>query len=129
MNTFGKHLVVKKQLSPIHEKEIFCEIIDLYEDVALRGIDLTRNTGINLDGYNEDFYLIIENLIYVKYGEWKSEIITWYIWERKDIITGEIGIMEITNEDTDKTREVIIKCSEDLWDVLDELSKKKNKDE
>ena len=129
MNTFGKHLVVKKQLAPIHEKEIFCEIIDLYEDVALRGIDLTRNTGINLDGYNEDFYLIIENLIYVKYGEWKSEIITWYIWERKDIITGEIGIMEITNEDTDKTREVIIKCSEDLWDVLDELSKKKNKDE
>lgn len=129
MNTFGKHLIVKKQLSPIHEKEIFCEIIDLYEDVALRGIDLTRNTGINLDGYNEDFYLIIENLIYVKYGEWKSEIITWYIWERKDIITGEIGIMEITNEDTDKTREVIVKCSEDLWDVLDELSKKKNKDE
>ena len=125
MNTFGKHLIVKKQLSPIHEKEIFCEIIDLYEDVALRGIDLTRNTGINLDGYNEDFYLIIENLIYVKYGEWKSEIITWYIWERKDIITGEIGIMEITNEDTDKTREVIVKCSEDLWDVLDELSKKK----
>ena len=35
------------------------------------------NNGIDLNEYNEDYYVVIENLIYLKYGEWKTEIITW----------------------------------------------------
>ena len=84
---------------------------------------MRENNGIDLNEYNEDYYVVIENLIYLKYGEWKTEIITWYIWERKDIITGEIGLMEWTNDDTEETKEVIIKCAEDLWDVLNEIDK------
>jgi|TARA_R110000744_G_scaffold371891_1_gene483177 hypothetical protein len=123
MQNLGKHLLIKKKISPLHEKDLFCEIVDLYEDIALRGTLLRENNGIDLNEYNEDYYVVIENLIYLKYGEWKTEIITWYIWERKDIITGEIGLMEWTNDDTEETKEVIIKCAEDLWDVLNEIDK------
>ena len=121
MQNLGKHLLIKKKISPLLEKDIFCDIVDLYEEVALRGVNLQETTGIGLTGYNEDFYVIIENLLFLKYGEWKTEIITWYVWERKDIITGDIGAMEYTNEVTDVTKEVIIKCAEDLWDVLKEI--------
>jgi hypothetical protein len=124
MKNLGKHLILKKRLSPLLEKDLFCEIVDLYEDKAIRNTFLTNDTGINLIEYNEDFYLIIENLLYLKYGEWKTEIISWYIWERKDYITGEIGLMEWSDSKTDEVKEVIIKCSEDLWDILEEIDKK-----
>ncbi len=124
MKNLGKHLILKKRLSPLLEKDLFCEIVDLYEDKAIRSTFLTNDTGINLIEYNEDFYLIIENLLYLKYGEWKTEIISWYIWERKDYVTGEIGLMEWSDSKTDEVKEVIIKCSEDLWDILEEIDKK-----
>ncbi len=124
MKNLGKHLILKKRLSPLLEKDLFCEIVDLYEDKAIRNTFLTNDTGINLIEYNEDFYLIIENLLYLKYGEWKTEIISWYIWERKDYVTGEIGLMEWSDSKTDEVKEVIIKCSEDLWDILEEIDKK-----
>jgi len=121
MKDFGKKLNLKKRINPLNEKDLFCEIIDLYESVAIRGTTLDEGIGINLINYDEDFYIIIENLLFLKYGDWKTEIINWYIWERKDIITGEIGVLEWTNEDTDQTKEVIIKCAEDLWDVLNDI--------
>lgn len=128
MKNFGKYLSLKKQFSPLHEKELFCEIIDLYEDSAIRSINLKENNGVNLNRYNEDFYIIIENLIYLKYGEWKTEIITWYVWERKDYDTGEIGLLEYSSDDSEEYKEITIKCSEDLWDVLEEIeNSSKNK--
>jgi|TARA_R110000772_G_scaffold205705_2_gene316320 hypothetical protein len=127
MKEFGKNLGLKKRINPLDEKELFCEIVDLYEEAAIRGTLLDENTGINLMEYDEDFYIIIENLFYLKYGEWKTEIVTWYVWERKDIVTGEIGVLEWTNEDTDETKEVIIKCAKELWDLLTEIDNAKNK--
>jgi hypothetical protein len=62
MKNLGKHLSVKKRLSPLIEKDLFCEIVDLYEDKAIRNTFLSEDTGINLIEYNEDFYLIMKKL-------------------------------------------------------------------
>jgi len=121
MKDLGKYLNIKKRISPLDEKELFCEIVDLYESVALRGHNTYEDVGINLAEYDEEFYVIIENLIYLKYGEWKTEIITWYVWDRKNLITGEIGLLEWSNEKTEEVKEVLIKCAEDLWDILKEI--------
>ena len=32
--------------------------------------------------------------------------------------------MEWSDDKTDEVKEVIIKCSEDLWDILEEIDKK-----
>ena len=36
--------------------------------------------GFDTSTYDEPFYLIIENLFYVKYGEWKTDIILWWAY-------------------------------------------------
>jgi hypothetical protein len=124
MKELGKYLNVKKQNSTLPEKEMFCELITLYEEIVLRGDKLAENFVIDLTDYDDDFYLLIENLFHLHYGDWKTEIITWYIWERKNPETGEIGMLEWTDNDTDETKEILIECAEDLWEILKQIGDK-----
>lgn len=124
MNPFGKNLTFKKRGTEINEKELFCELVNMYEELAIRSEKLYSEWSLSFQDYEEAFFLTIENLFYLKYGEWKTQIITWYVWERKDIETGEIGTLEWNDEDTGKTTEVILKCSEDLWDILKQIENK-----
>jgi hypothetical protein len=123
VKSFGKHLNIKKQANPLEEKELFCELIEQYETVANRSTRLYQEHGLEFRDYDENFLLIIDNLFYLKYGEWKTEIIIWYIWERMDV-DGNIGTLEYTDLDTGESNEVIVKCAEDLWDVLKAIEKK-----
>ena len=125
MIEFGKKLHIKKRTNPLNDKDMFCELVELYEELVLRGDKIANEFQLNLINYEDGFYLLIENLFFTKYGDWKTEIITWYIWERKDIDTGEIGLLEWTNDKTEETKEILIKCAEDLWDVLEAIDNNK----
>ena len=125
MIEFGKKLHIKKRTNPLNDKDMFCELVELYEELVLRGDKIANEFQLNLINYEDGFYLLIENLFFTKYGDWKTEIITWYIWERKDIDTGEIGLLEWTNDETEETKEILIKCAEDLWDVLEDIDNNK----
>ena len=126
MKEFGKKLLIKKRSTPLNDKDMFCDLVDLYEDLVLRGDQIYKEFSLNLTNYEDNFYILIENLFYAKYGDWKTEIITWYVWERKDVDTGEIGLLEWSDESTEEVKEFIIKCSEDLWDVLEAIDNHKN---
>ena len=126
MIEFGKKLHIKKRTNPLNDKDMFCELVELYEELVLRGDKIANEFQLNLINYEDGFYLLIENLFFTKYGDWKTEIITWYIWERKDIDTGEIGLLEWTNDKTEETKEILIKCAEDLWDVLEAIDNNKS---
>ena len=126
MIEFGKKLDIKKRTNPLNDKDMFCELVELYEELVLRGDKIANEFQLNLINYEDGFYLLIENLFFTKYGDWKTEIITWYIWERKDIDTGEIGLLEWTNDETEETKEILIKCAEDLWDVLEAIDNNKS---
>ena len=122
MKEFGKYLNLKKKQSPLEENELVCEIIDTYESIANRSNKLYNDYGLEFKDYDEVFLLMIDNLFYLKYGEWKTEIIVWYVWERMDE-EGNIGSLEYENTETGDSKEVIVKCSEDLWDILQEIEK------
>ena len=120
MKQFGKHLNLRKKSSPLDEKELFCEIIDILENTIHRSKRLYNEHGIEFQEYDENFLLVIDNLFFLKYGEWKTNIIIWYLWERMDE-EGNIGELEYEDLDTGKTKVVIVKCPEDLWDILKEI--------
>lgn len=120
MKQFGKYLTLRKKTSPLQEKELFCDIIEILEATINRSRRLYKDHGLEFQEYDENFFLIIENLFYLQYGEWKTEIVSWYLWERADD-QGNIGELEYEDLTTGKTRVVIIKCAEDLWDILKEI--------
>lgn len=120
MKEFGKYLNLRKKTSPFQEKELFCEIVEVLESTIRRSRKLYKEHGLEFQEYDENFFIIIENLFYLNYGEWKTEIISWYFWERADDL-GNIGELEYEDLSTGKKRVVIVKNAEDLWDILKEI--------
>jgi hypothetical protein len=123
MNIFGKNLTLKKRSIPLNEKEFFCDIVDLIEFVSLRSDAMFEEMGVDTTDYDDNFYILIEELFRLNYGDWKTDIMLWYIWERKDK-EGNIGLLTINNDDTDETEEIIVKTSEDLWNVFKKIEGK-----
>jgi hypothetical protein len=125
MKQFGKHLNLRKKSSPLDEKELFCEIIEVLETTIKRSNKLYKEHGLEFKEYDENFLLVIDNLFFLKYGEWKTTIIVWYLWERMDE-EGNIGELEYEDLDTGKTKVVRVKCAEDLWDIIKEIENNTN---
>ena len=122
MKVFGKNISVKKRSTPLNEKEQFCDILEVMEDNMLRLNELFK-LGLDFINYEDSFYLVTETLLRLHYGDWQTDLITWYLYDRKDYNTGEIALMEWTNEDTDETKEVEINTPSDLWDAIQEISR------
>lgn len=123
LNNYGKKFKFKKREKKekiISEKDLFIETLDFLEKNWAKSNQVYDLFGINLLEYEESYFKAIENLILLKYGMWKAEIILWYVFGRKDN-EGKIYPLSIHNED-ESTEEVIIDTPEDLWNILEKIS-------
>jgi hypothetical protein len=120
---FGQKL--KIQESPKSKlkkkKELFVGLIQMYENCWLKSNALYNDFGLNLVEYEEDFFIVLENLIYLHFGETKGQIILWYIYDRVDMETGESGNIILENEDelgNINTIEYKVENVEQLWEFM-----------
>lgn len=94
----------------------------MYEACWEKSNKLYDTFGVNLINYEEDFFIIMENLIYLHFGELHGRLIIWYIYERIDMETGDISSIILENTD-DKgittSKEIRIDTAEDLWNFLE----------
>lgn len=123
LSNYGKKFKFKKREKKeriISEKDLFIETVDFLEKSWIKSNKAYDLLGINLLEYEESYFKAIENLIVLKYGMWKAEIILWYVFGRIDS-EGKIYPLSINNED-ESTEEIILSTSEDLWNVLEKIS-------
>ena len=126
MKNFGKNVNIKsKKKKDLSEKEIFVDIVALLDDCFSRSASLEQH-NLNITSYEEPFYVIIENLMYMKYGEWKTDIILWWVYDRYNE-EGEIQPIKLNDHIEDKQEEVLIETSEQLWEFLKRIDKLENK--
>lgn len=123
LNNFGKKLKVNQRSAKqpqITEKEVFIETINMLMECWNRSNAAYEAFKINLLEYEEKYFQVIENLILVKYGTWKTEIILWYIFAREDN-DGSVAplILQIKDKEDE---EVILESPEQLWDLLERLN-------
>lgn len=124
LNNFGKKLKVSQrsiQKQPeVTEKELFVETVNMLYECWLRSNAAYETFKINLLEYEEKYFQVIENLILIKYGTWKTEIILWYIFAREDA-EGNIAplILQIKEKEDE---EVLLETPEQLWDLLERLN-------
>ena len=126
MKNFGKNVNIKsKKKKELSEKEIFIEIISLLDDCFERSSELEQH-ALNITSYEEPFYIMIENLLFIKYGEWKTDIILWWVYNRFDE-EGNVVAIKLNDHIEDKQEEVIVETAEQLWDFLKRIDKLENK--
>ena len=126
MKNFGKNVNIKpKKQKGLSEKEIFVDIISLLDDCFSRSASLEQH-NLNITSYDEPFYIMIENLLFLKYGEWKTDIILWWAYNRFDE-NGEIKPIELNDHVENKQEEVLVETTEQLWEFLKRIDKLENK--
>ncbi len=76
--------------------------------------------------YDEPFYIMIENLMFLKYGEWKTDIILWWVYNRYNE-EGEIMPIKLNDHVENVEEEVMIENADQLWEFLKRIDKLENK--
>lgn len=124
MKNFGKNVNIKaKNQSPtLSEKDIFINVVDILDQCWERSNDLSEEFGMDMTSYDEPFYLMIENLLYIKYGEWKTDVILWWAYNR---FNENDELMPIKlNDHVEKTEEeILVETPEQLWEFLKRIDK------
>jgi hypothetical protein len=127
LNKLGKQLKLTKRKASnkkLTDKETFIDLITRLESGWNDSNELYENFKINLSEYEENFFSLIEDLILLHFGDWKTEIILWYIYGRIDE-EGNIFSLMVSHKDKKEQEEVIINNPSQLWDFLVRLEKEK----
>jgi hypothetical protein len=120
MKNFGKNVNIKsKKKKAISEKETLIDIILLLDECFARSSLLEQN-NLNIMNYEESFYVMIENLLYLKYGENKTDIILWWVYDRFDE-EGEIKPIKILSKEDNEKKEIMIQTAEQLYEFLKQI--------
>ena len=123
MKNFGKHLNIKSRIKDPTDKDLFIEIINLLDECWTRSNVIEGQFGLGITNYEEPFYLIAENLIYMHYGEWQGDIILWWLFERLDEDESLLPI-NLNDHDKEVEEEVFIETAEELWNFIKKIEKK-----
>jgi hypothetical protein len=124
LNNFGSKLKFSKS-GKSEEKEIFIETVVLLEHCWTRTNVMHEELGIDLWSYEETYYKIIENLIFLKYSESIANLVLWYVYDRFDA-DGKLLGLSITLPGKEPKLHMI-KTPLDLWNLIEKINKANNK--
>ena len=115
---FGQRLKLEesKTTKVLKEKEVFIENVTILEGALKRSDKLYDEFTIDVYMYEEPFLQVIENMFLIKYGEIISEIVFWYLYDRKDD-DGNIYPLVLEEEDKEPV-DIILKTPADLWKFI-----------
>lgn len=119
IKNFGQRLRMEESNSTKvkKEKEIFIENVDLLEQCIKRTEVLAMGLSIDLIDYEDPFWVVIENMFLLMYGEVVYELVFWYLYDRIDE-DGKLNPL-IFEEEGKEPKEIKIKNSSDLWKFIE----------
>lgn len=119
IKNFGQRLRMEESNSTKvkKEKEIFIENVDLLEQCIKRAEALAVGLSIDLIDYEDPFWVVIENMFLLMYGEVVYELVFWYLYDRIDE-DGKLNPL-IFEEEGKEPKEIKIKNSSDLWKFIE----------
>ena len=113
----GENVTIKE--SPKSEEDrresLFIETISSLEHIWNVDNKLHEEYGIDLMGFTQHYYHVVENLIAMLFGYDKAEIIWWWVLERFDADGKLLGI------ETEDGKVHMLKTSQQLYKFLKKL--------
>ena len=119
LSNFGKKFKSKKRVKSskvLTELDMFIDVVNRLEKCWDKSNKIYETFKVNILEYEEDYFQIIEDLLLMKYGSWKTEIILWYAFGRKDS-DGNVFPLIMQPKGEEK-KEVILNTSSELWTFL-----------
>ena len=102
----------KKRTEDDDQRERFEKIIQMMQEIEVRGILLATDLRLDFTSYDEKFYKVIDNLIELQFGKEVAELIFFYLYERENPDGS-------TNELLDKNDDIVpLHNPSDLWNLI-----------
>ena len=116
-SNFGSGLSIKESPRTEAEREesVFIDTIETMEHIWHAEHELHGDYGIDLLGFTQYYYHVIENLVIAKYGYDKAEVIWWWVLDR----FAEDG--ELLGIETTDGKVYLLETPKDLWEFLTQL--------
>jgi len=130
LSNFGKKFKTKKRVKSNKvptELDMFVDVVTRLEKCWNKSNKIYEVFKVNILEYEEDYFQIIEDLLLMKYGSWKTEIILWYAFGRKDA-DGNVFPLIMQPKDEEK-QEVLLTTPIELWTFLEKLEERKRKED
>jgi len=130
LSNFGKKFKSKKRIKSSKvptELDMFIDVVNRLEKCWDKSNKIYETFKVNILEYEEDYFQIIEDLLLMKYGAWKTEIILWYAFGRKDS-DGNVFPLIMQPKDEEK-KEIILNTPAELYSFLEKLEERKRKED
>lgn len=110
---FGDKVKITAQNQLETEKEQLQLIIDTIKNIIDRDYKLAEITNIDFTSYSEPYFIVIENLISIHYGDKATDAIMFYLYGNKDDEGNDLPFDEDENNNL-----IYIKTFEELWEFI-----------
>lgn len=116
----GVNSIVKRRRKKESDKkmELFVEMITKLEQAVVKSNLLYADFEMDLSKYDEQYFIIIDILIYMGFGDNCAEFISYYIWDR---FAPDGSVVPLYNE---HDQEIILRNPYDLWNLLCSINPK-----
>ena len=120
INNFGNKLKINLN-NKSEEKEMFISIVSTLEQCWLRTNIIHTQLGVDFYNYEQHYFTMIEDLLYLKYGETISTLVLWYVYDRYDQ-DGDLLAIDVKIGDKPK-KQYLLKTPLDLWILVEKILK------
>jgi hypothetical protein len=120
INNFGNKLKINLN-NKSEEKEMFMSVISTLEQCWLRTNIIHTQLGVDFYNYEQHYFTMIEDLLYLKYGETISTLVLWYVYDRYDQ-DGELLAIDVKIGDKPK-KQYLLKTPLELWNLVEKILK------
>ena len=115
---FNSSIIIKKQKvnKENKKKQLFILLLNEYEDVLKKSLELSNQFKIDLYEYEEGYFNVIDKLMLLMWGDNVYDLISFYLYDRISLDGSLNALLEIQEGNPDK--EIILKNTEDLYNYL-----------
>lgn len=102
------------------DKKLFVQIIETLKQIEDKRWFMEEEIGVDLSMYEENYFIVIENLLKMHYSKEQIALINYYVYQIPKLETFD-GTVEII--DGKETIIVDMETPEQLWNVIVSLEK------
>ena len=108
----------KKRTELDKKKEMFVQMINSMEEITIRQALMYADMDVDMFKYDEKFLSIIDLMYYLHFGESCSEIIAFYLYDRKNPDGTLNALVDQSGQ------EIILETAYDLWSLITSINPK-----
>ena len=108
----------KKKTQSDKKKEMFVQMINSLDEIFVRQGLMYADMDVDMFKYDEKFLGVIDAMFYLNFGESCSEIIAFYLYDRRN---PDGTLNPLTDENN---TEIILLTPYDLWNLLVSINPK-----